>query len=939
MTMKTYLLAGTAVIVLAAGGAGAWWKLGHKQDLLAEARAMLAKGDSRAAAIDLRRAVSDDPSNGEAHFQLGMLQLQAGDPVAAEKELKAARSLGLKQPLLPLMIAQSYLQQVSLEPATPRLNRAREMLSEFPTPLATPLLTSQLLILRSLAQSMLNDPQASQVSLAEAERLAPDSPAPAMAIARSAMGRGDLALAEQKLERAIELEPKRPDIYLLKGQVLARKGDLEGAMDSFNAALVLAPKMLLARLERANLLVQTNQDGKARTDVDAILAEQPNAVQAIYLKAILLARAKDYANADLQFQRIVPSLDRYPRAYYFYALVKYNLGQLEQAVEAATHYAARTPGDPDAAKLLARVLIADGHGDRALDVLSKAAAAGAADAETLDMLGRALAIAGKSSEAVQSFDKAAALAPANAEILNHLATAKLGSGDASGAAADFSRSLQISPGQANTAEALVVAGLAAGDTDKAAAALATLRQQTGNTETVGLLNGQLLMMQQNLSGARAQFESLLADNPKLNRARFGLAQVLVQQSHPAEAEQVLTDLVNADPTNIEALSELLQFQLSQGKIAQAVAATEAAHKAVPASQPITLTLANLYVRNAAPDKALALLAEAEKTATPATVAPILALRAQVLIGQHREGEARAALGRILAQSPADLQAVRQLLALNEGTKDWEQSRNVLRQALLAQPGDPVLLRLLAGIDLAASGEQAALATIARLQADPVNRDGARTLKADFYVYTKHPLQAAEAYAALLQTQPSSALVQSAAKSYVAAGQAGQAKAVLQGWLGKHPDDAAALGALGTIAMTEQQWPESARLLEQALALQPNVPVLLNNLAWVYQQQNDPRALATGRRAYLLMPNAQSADTLGWILLSSGAAGEALPLLSRSAGVLKDDPQVQFHFAAALKANGRGADAAAILGPLANQPTPFAEQPAARQMLAELQAAK
>jgi len=937
--MKKYLLAGCAVLLLAAGGAGAWWKFGRTPDPVATAMDMLKKGDSRGATIELRSAVRNNPSNGEAHFRLGVLQLQSGDAVAGEKELKAAGSLGVKYPELPLLIAQSYLQQINMLAATPDVSRARDMLAQFQPPLAAPALTAQLLILRSVAQAVLKDQAAAQASLAEAERLTPNSPAPQLAAARNALGIGDLALALQKAERALQLDPKRPDSYVLKGQVESRSGNLTGALDSFNAAIALAPNMVVARLEQANLLVQTGQDDKARQAVDSILAQQPNAIQGIYLKAILLARAHDYKGADVQFQRIAGALDRYPRGYYFLGLVKYNLGELEQAVEAVNRYVHNVPGDPEGSKLLARILLADGYGDRATDVLSKAAASGSADAETLDMLGRAQAIAGKTADAVRSFDKAAALAPNNSTVLDHLASAKLQSGDVDGAQADLAHALQLSPGRASSAESLVVAALAGGDTVKASDALATLRQQTGNTETVGLLNGQLLMMQQNFSGARAQFESLLSSNPKLARARFGLAQVLGQQGDPAGAEQTLADLVAQDPTNLQALAGLLQYQVSQGKIAQAITAAETAHKAAPASEAILVTLASLYVRDGQHAKALALLADIDKTAKPADLPELLQARADAQIGLQQSAQARATLGRILAQNPADPKALPQLLALLVAAHDFDAARTAVRQALITKPADPNLLRLLVGVDLQSGGAQAAFAGIARLQADPGTAASARTLKGDLDMHLQHYAEAAADYAAVQKTNPSTELVQNVAKAYALAGDVGKARAVLLDWFAQHPDDAEAAGAIGTMAMDAQQWAEAAKYLEAATALRPRVPLVLNNLAWVYQNLNDPRAVAVGRQAYLLGPSPQTADTLGWILANTGNADEAVPLLTRAAGILKDDPQTQFHLGAALKAVGRKAEAVAVLGPIASQSAPFAEQTAARQMLAELQAAK
>jgi len=58
------------------------------------ARAALAKGDLDAAQIELRNAVRSEPQNAEARFLLAEVQLQLGDPVAAETQAKAAEARG-----------------------------------------------------------------------------------------------------------------------------------------------------------------------------------------------------------------------------------------------------------------------------------------------------------------------------------------------------------------------------------------------------------------------------------------------------------------------------------------------------------------------------------------------------------------------------------------------------------------------------------------------------------------------------------------------------------------------------------------------------------------------------------------------------------------------------------------------------------------------------
>src|ERR1700756_656734 len=63
-------------------------------DGLADARRAVRKGDLRTAQINLRNAVRSDPQNAEAHYWLGRVSLELGDPIAAEREARAAKDRG-----------------------------------------------------------------------------------------------------------------------------------------------------------------------------------------------------------------------------------------------------------------------------------------------------------------------------------------------------------------------------------------------------------------------------------------------------------------------------------------------------------------------------------------------------------------------------------------------------------------------------------------------------------------------------------------------------------------------------------------------------------------------------------------------------------------------------------------------------------------------------
>ncbi|MDE2576619.1 MAG: PEP-CTERM system TPR-repeat protein PrsT [Rhodospirillales bacterium] len=930
--MKKLLIAVPLLFVVLLGGA-VWWRYGHAPSPYTVAQQLLLKGDIAGAQIALRRAVLADPRNSVAHFRLGEVSLRMGDPVAAEKELRTARDLGFDPRAVNPLLARSYLAQ----------GHDKALLRDFPVQGLPPDQAAPLLVMRSLAQLSLGQAPAARREAEQAERLAPQSVDAALATARVAVAMHDPATAESKVARALQINPRSVDALLLKGQLANLRGDRTGALDAFDAVLALNPDLVAARLERANILLVTGKDSRAAEDVDAVLKAEPRSAMGTYLHGVLRARAKDFAGADKDFTRVGGLLPRFPRGLYFLAIVKYNLGQAEQARDAASQYLQQNPNDLPAIKLFARIELAGQRPARAIDALSRAVNAGSADGETFDLLGRAYSLAGQPQQALASFEHAAILLPDDAGLLTRLAATRMALGDSAHASDDLEHALKLSPTQQGARASLVIADITAGELDRAAVALAGLRKAEGDSATVGNLTALLQMSRLDLAGARATLLDTIKRFPETVQPRLNLAKIDMLQNRSADALAVLEAVLQREPANPAALSSTVTLLLADGKSSAALARLQSAHVAAPEDAGVTIELADMQSRFGHGKEALALLVAARKAAeahdAPAALrqsqGALQSAVARTQIGLGDLAGARDTYRAMLEHNPADIPTRRALADLLVGQKDPAAAKAVIAEGLKSLPGNAALLEAYAGIVLKADGLQAALDAGDKLAADPANLPAARLLRGDIDMAAGHYADAVAAFQAAMKVAPSAGLVLRLANALNAGGHNDQSSQVLRDWLGAHPGDVPVADALGSLDIQARRFFDAEAHLGVVLAARPQDAVALNNLAWVYQQRGDARARATAQKAYLIAPTPQAADTLGWILTSGGDAETGLSLLRQAGAQLWNDPTVQYHLAVALNATHHDKQALATLRPIVQGLLNFDDRPAALRLYQQL----
>ena len=168
------------------------------------------------------------------------------------------------------------------------------------------------------------------------------------------------------------------------------------------------------------------------------------------------------------------------------------------------------------------------------------------------------------------------------------------------------------------------------------------------------------------------------------------------------------------------------------------------------------------------------------------------------------------------------------------------------------------------------------------------------------------------------------------------GKAKEADARLANWLKDHPSDIPVRGYLASSYMSGAQNKQAIEQYQVVLQNDPKNILALNNLAWLYQQEKDPRALATAEQAYLLKPDSVTImDTLGWILVEQGDIARALKLLKAASEKVPAATGIRYHWAAALAKSGDRAGARRELGDLLTKNKKFPERQEAQELLRQL----
>ena len=910
----------TALLLIACLGANAK----DSPTSMKDAEQYLAKGDLKAAEIELRNAVRQSPDDPVIRARLAQVYLDLGDAVSAEREARAARERnGEEVGYLPI-----------LSGALLRQGKFADVLDLIQPDDRAPVLESKVRTALGTAAAGLNDRKKAETTLRDAIRLDPEAPQPKARLAQL-LNRQDPEEADKLIDAAIAANPRSTEILQVKAEMLQSRGDQDGAMRLFDEALKIDPKDLQAHLGRANINIGQGKFKPADEDLDPVLKATPNNFMANYLRALELAKQQQYAAADRIFDRISPAFPRFWTAYYLQGATKLALRQFAQAESILSKYLAHAPADQRASRLIAGAALQQHAPSRAIDYLKPLPDKSTVDPATLSLLGNAYMADGKPELALQQFEKAATLDPGNETIRARVAISEINSGRGQEGLANLEQVFASASGATIAGPTLVLSELRAGRLEKAAEVAVSLIKLDANNPLYQTLLGVVQVAQRDYSGAETAFRAALARNPDFAAATRDLAKLYLATGRAGDAKKVYGDLLSRKPQDETALLGLADIAITEKKWAEATDYINRARTAAPNDPAAGIKLVSLYETRL--DWSNAKTVAGELVAQFPRDVNVEIAQASAFLGTDDINGAISAYKRAHEIAPDSIPILSRYVGLLISAKQFREARTVLQEAVTRDPRNAAFKVDLIRVEAEIDGLDAALAKAHALAKDDPENNVYDLVSAELYQKAGRPQDAVKMLETAVDARPSddgltialsrlytragdqtkaetvltrrltadpkSFSVRAAlARLYLAAGRTGDAKRNYDELLSQRPTEVAALLSLAEIAVAQKRWPEATDYITRARTAAPNDPAPGLLLVTMYGLQQDwKHATSAATELVAQFPsNVDVLDAQGRVQTGAGYTESALstyrrahelaptsrPILARYLGLLK-----------------------------------------------------
>jgi len=735
--------------------------------------------------------------------------------------------------------------------------------------------------LRALANILLGDKEAYQQALTNLKSSREDEVEVALLEARWQLAQGKLLEAENLLTPIAKAHEGNAELLKWLGFIKLAENDLDSAEAYSTKALSLTKSGDLLTAQRSQLLNQLIE----------ILIQQGRSSEA-YVYQKMIADANPEGTAAQQ------RLDE--------AMEFYQQGKYQQAQEIISQIRSNFPRANQVSLLQGLLSFQSGNNDSANDIFDEYLDPETADISFIQAAALAKLKTHKVDEAIELLRRASEAQPQNALVQTTygLALIDLNSQDELGAKV-LEKSIALNPTQNRLRlvlakyyikRGLIEQGL--GQLEKAyrTAPLDLVIQQSylralydnkkidvvkteldrfnndfPDNPRGKILTGWFNLKQEKIQAAISSFKEAIAspDNPDLALAYSGLGQAYSLLGQFKLAIEQYQQAIILQPRAIGLYAQWLQLIKKNNETANAIGFLKSL-TGQNGSWQASVILAQLYVEadnwaEAEKQLNLALSLGEGSEAVKKVISKIYRQHGAQLNKNKDKASAKSYLSKALTFDPDNFSALSDLIYLEIKDKNLDEAQHLLDEYDRGENVKASLLYLQAQIRFAQNRQEEALEILRQSW----------------------------------QLQPSELVADNIYLAERRIGNEQAANEFLSIWLEKLPHSHRAAMLLAMAALQRGDSSQAIHWYEKTVQIAPDLPAAWNNLAWLYLQSNDKRALGAAEKAIKLQPDSpEILDTYGWILVESGIYKQAVEVLNRAYILAPDNQQIKLHYEAA-----------------------------------------
>ncbi len=699
----------------------------------------------------------------------------------------------------------------------------------------------------------------------------------------NAYSRGKLEEADRMLKQGLSLAPTNVEILKWLGTISAATNKLDQAESYLTQALGQLKNSDIITADRSQVtsqlievLIQLGRSSEAYTYQKMLAQANPegSAAQQQFNEALEYYQQGKFDEAEKILSQLRKDFPKDSNTATLQGLIDFQQGADSNAEDLFDEFVDPETANASIIQAAALVKFRVHKADEALELLKAAAERQPNNATVQASYGLALLDKDKTSEqGAKALEKSLAINPQQNRLRLALAKRYSALDQPEQALGQLQKAYRNEPQdlllQQNYFKALLDAGMDA-DIEQE---IANFKKNYPDSTRGELMSGWFHARKKQWSSAESDFRQALAKSETKEKelAYAGLAQVFEQQQQYAKAMAQLQEAISLSPESVGLYRMWLKDVVQLKKQDEAISFLSGI-ESKSGGWPASVVLAQLLASSQKLPEAINHLERAlPKSNDNENVKRLLAGLYKSYASQLKSsGDITGARQDFLKASrlfPESPELVANLIFLELDEKNFDEAQRILNEFAKENSNQPEYFYMQGAIQIAQGKTQAAL----------------------------------ESYQKSWALKPLEATAEQLYKFKQGQGDEKAREVFLQEWAQKIPQS---YKPNLMLALSYQQQGNSDAAIswyEKTLALAPKLPAAANNLAWLYYEKGDERALKLAEMAATLSPSSpEILDTYGWILLGQGQAEQAVDVLKKAAQLAPDNTEIKAHLQEAQK---------------------------------------